>query len=189
MSTSTRPSTRRCRCGTTASRASCSTSSRRATAPTARCCVRRAWWSLADMAGREGPLQDARRRQEGLRRRDQEGLPQARAPVPPGHEPRRRAGRGALQGGPGAPTRSCPTRRSASSTTRAAASSAAASPAAASAAAATGRRLRRLRRHHLRPLRRRRGEPGARRGRSAAATSRPTCTCRSSRRWRAARSP
>ena len=33
--------------------------------------------------------------------RDQEGLPQARAPVPPGPQPRRRQGRGALQGGPG----------------------------------------------------------------------------------------
>ena len=36
------------------------------------------------------------RRQEGLAGRDQEGLPQARAPVPPGHEQGRRR-RGALQ--------------------------------------------------------------------------------------------
>ena len=48
----------------------------------------------------QGPVQDPRRRQEGLRRGDQEGLPQARAPVPPGQEPGRRGGRGALQGDP-----------------------------------------------------------------------------------------
>ena len=41
------------------------------------------------------------RRQEGVARRDQEGLPQARAPVPPGPQPGRREGRGALQGDPG----------------------------------------------------------------------------------------
>ena len=49
----------------------------------------------------EGPLQDARRRPQGVRRGDQEGLPQARAPVPPGPQPGRRRRRGALQGGPG----------------------------------------------------------------------------------------
>ena len=43
-------------------------------------------------------LQDPRGRQERLRRGDQEGLPQARAPVPPGPQPRRQEGRGALQG-------------------------------------------------------------------------------------------
>ena len=74
---------------------------RRATAPTGRSCVRRAWWSQADDGHSHGPVQDAGRRQEGLGRRDQEGLPQARAPVPPGHEPRRQGGRGAVQGGPG----------------------------------------------------------------------------------------
>ena len=41
-------------------------------------------------------LQDPRSRQEGLAGGHQEGLPQARAPVPPGHEQGRR-GRGALQ--------------------------------------------------------------------------------------------
>ena len=50
------------------------------------------------------------------------------------------------------------------------------------------RRLRRLRRHPLRPLRQRRLR-AARRDLSEGATSRPTFTCRSSRRWRAARSP
>ena len=43
-------------------------------------------------------LQGAGRRQEGQRRGDQEGLPQARSPVPPGPQPGRRQGRGALQG-------------------------------------------------------------------------------------------
>ena len=173
-----------------ASRASCSTSSRRATAPTARSCVRRAWWSQADDGRRHGPLQDARRRQEGLRRRDQEGLPQARAPVPPGQEPGRQGGRGALQGGPGRVRdpvrpreaqavrlgrrhlrRRLPGRRLRRARRR------------------SGRRLRRLRRHPLRPVRRRRPAAAARAAaRSAAATSRPRCTSRSSRRWRAARS-
>ena len=46
------------------------------------------------------PLQGPRRRQEGVAGRDQEGLPQARAPVPPGPQPGRREGRGALQGDP-----------------------------------------------------------------------------------------
>ena len=44
------------------------------------------------------PLQGARRRAQGVARRDQEGLPQARAPVPPRQEPGRHEGRGALQG-------------------------------------------------------------------------------------------
>src|SRR4029079_15196018 len=83
------------------SRVSCWTWSRRVTAPTAPSCVRRAWWSQADDGGGEGPVQDAGRRQEGLGRRDQESLPQARAQVPPGQEPRRQGRRGALQGGTG----------------------------------------------------------------------------------------
>ena len=36
-----------------------------------------------------------------LGRRDQEGVPEARTPVPPGHEPGRQGRRGALQGGAG----------------------------------------------------------------------------------------
>src|SRR3954462_2304681 len=83
------------------SRVWCWTSWRRATAPTAASCVRRAWWSQADDGGGEGPLRDAWRRQEGLGRRDQEGLPQARAQVPPGQEPGEQGRRGAVQGGPG----------------------------------------------------------------------------------------
>ena len=39
--------------------------------------------------------------QQGERRRDQEGVPQAGAQVPPRPQPGRRRGRGALQGGPG----------------------------------------------------------------------------------------
>ena len=53
------------------------------------------------LGGRRGParpLQRPRRRQEGVAGRDQEGLPQARAPVPPRPQPGRQAGRGALQG-------------------------------------------------------------------------------------------
>ena len=42
-----------------------------------------------------------RRREGRLAGRDQEGLPQARAQVPPGQEPGRQGGGGAVQGGPG----------------------------------------------------------------------------------------
>ena len=45
------------------------------------------------------PLRGPRRRQEGDRRGDQAGLPQARARLPPRPQPRRPAGRGAVQGG------------------------------------------------------------------------------------------
>ena len=62
-------------------------------------------------------------RQEGVRRRDQEGLPQARAPVPPGPQPGRRARRGALQGGPGGLRDPVRRPRSARTTTPTAASS------------------------------------------------------------------
>ena len=47
---------------------------------------------------REGLLQGPRRPQGRRRRRDQEGVPQARPPVPPGRQPGRRGGRGAVQG-------------------------------------------------------------------------------------------
>ena len=47
----------------------------------------------------EEPVRDARRRQERVGGRDQEGVPQARSPVPPGQEPGRRCRRGAVQGG------------------------------------------------------------------------------------------
>ena len=54
------------------------------------------------MATRSKNLYDvARRLEDRVAGRDQEGLPQARPPVPPGHEPGRQGGRGALQGGPG----------------------------------------------------------------------------------------
>ena len=104
------------------SRASCSTWWRRATAPTGRCSGPPGWWCRGEaaMAGGEGPLQDAWRRPQGLRRGDQEGVPQARAPVPPGPQPRatprpRSASRRCRR-----PTRSCPTPRSGAPTTRAA---------------------------------------------------------------------
>ena len=71
-------------------------------ARTAPCSVRRAWSCRGVGGAMAAPrlLQDARRRQEGLRRGDQEGLPQARPPVPPRPQPGRRQGRGALQGDP-----------------------------------------------------------------------------------------
>ncbi len=50
------------------------------------------------MAAQTGPVRDAGRREEGDSRGDEEGLPQARAPVPPRPQPRRQAGGGALQG-------------------------------------------------------------------------------------------
>ena len=53
------------------------------------------------MAPDEGPLRDPRRPEGRLPGRDQEGLPEARAPVPPGPEPGRQGSRGALQGDPG----------------------------------------------------------------------------------------
>ena len=43
----------------------------------------------------------ARRSEDGVRGRDQEGVPQARPQAPPGLEPGRRGGGGALQGAPG----------------------------------------------------------------------------------------
>ena len=74
---------------------------------------------------RQGSVQDARRRQEGLRRGDQEGLPQARPRVPPGPQPRRQGAPRSASRRSRRPTRSCPTPRSARRTTRAAGSSAA----------------------------------------------------------------
>ena len=52
-------------------------------------CVRRGWWCLPD-AGGQGSIQDARRRQERVGRRHQEGLPQARAREPSRPQPERR---------------------------------------------------------------------------------------------------
>ena len=49
--------------------------------------------------GDERLLPDTRSRQERLAGRDQEGVPQARAPVPPRQEPRRQGGGGEVQGG------------------------------------------------------------------------------------------
>ena len=98
-------------------------------------------------------LQDPRRREEGVGGRDQEGVPQARAQVPPGHEQRDRARRSASRRSP-RPTTCSPIRRSARSTTAAASSR----PRTRSAAAARGRRdrrrLRRLLRHPLGHLQR-----------------------------------
>ena len=136
----------------------------------------------------KNPYEVARRRQEGLRRGDQEGLPQARAPVPPGQEPGRHRGRGALQGDPGGlRVLSDPEKRKAvrlgrrhlrrAASTRApsarrwpaaSAASATSSPTSSAAPRAGGR-------------------PGGRRAPSAAATSRPRSTSPSSRRWRARR--
>ena len=52
-----------------------------------------------------------------VRRRDQEGVPQAGPPVPPRPQPRRRGGGGAVQGGRARRTTCSPIPRSASSTT------------------------------------------------------------------------
>ena len=52
----------------------------------------------SQMATRPDYYKTLGRRQEGDRRGDQEGLPQARAQVPPRPQPRRQEGRGALQG-------------------------------------------------------------------------------------------
>ena len=77
-----------------------------------------------------------------------------------------------------------------SNTTPAAASSAAASRAAASAAAdQMAQAAASAASATFSPTSSETPHPGARRGRSEDATSRPTFTCRSSRRWRAARSP
>ena len=78
------------------------------------------------MATPQRSLHRPRRRQEGLGRGDQEGLPQARAPVPPGPQPRRREGRGALQGDQRGLRPALATPRSAPRTIAARASSAAA---------------------------------------------------------------
>ena len=98
---------------------------------------RASWWRSSDGARVERPLQDPRGRQEGLPGGDQEGLPQARAPVPPGHQQGRR-GRGALQGRSPRPTTSSAIPRSARSTTAAARCSAAATRSAAAPPAAAG---------------------------------------------------
>ncbi len=69
-----------------------------ATCCTAGCCVRpRSSWPGS--GGDDRLLPDARRLQERLAGRDQEGVPQARAPVSPGQEPRRQGGGGEVQGG------------------------------------------------------------------------------------------
>ena len=171
---------------------SSSTSSRRATGSTTRSCAPRAWSSLSrrlTMAPPQGPIQDPRGRQEGLRRRDQEGLPQACAPVPPGPQPGRREGRGALQGHPAGVRRPVGPREAQAvrpgrrhlrrgfdpgafrtggpGAAAASAASATSSPTSSAAAAAPAR--------------------GAAQVPSAAATSRPRSTSRSSRRWRARR--
>ena len=75
-------------------------------------------------------LQDPGRRQEGVAGRDQEGLPQARAQVPPGHQQGGRGG-GALQGDLRGLRRRSATPRSARSTTAAGRCSAAATRSAA----------------------------------------------------------
>ncbi len=63
------------------------------------------------------PLRDARRSQERLGRRAEEGLPQARPPVPPGQEPGRRGRGGSASRRCSRPTTCSATPRSASSTT------------------------------------------------------------------------
>ena len=120
------------------------------------CCARPRVVVAAYEAGERTPTRSSgsTRRRRG---RDQEGLPQAGAPVPPGPQPRRRQGRGALQGDPGRLRHRSAIPRSASSTTAAACSAwAAAARAAAAAGRRLRRRLRRLRGHPLQPLRRRR---------------------------------
>ena len=118
---------------------------------------------------------------QGERRGDQEGLPQAGAPVPPRPQPRRQGGRGEFKEVQEAyDTLSDP--RSASSTTPAACS-----PASAAAGGFGGRRLHvgpgRHLLHLLRAPRRARARPC----RLAGATSRPRSACPSSRRWTAPR--
>ena len=106
--------------------------------------------------------------------RDQEGLPQARPPVPPGQEPGRRGGRDALQGGP-ARLRRALGPREAEAVRPASASERPARP------GPDERRLRRLRpRRHLRRALRRRPRPRQ----QGAAAARPA---RRRRRGRGAR--
>ena len=89
------------------------------------------------------PLRSPRRRPQGAPGRDQEGLPQAGARVPPRPQPGRPAGRGALQGGPGrlrhalGPREAQAVRRRRRSACSAAAGPAAAGPGAASPTSAT----------------------------------------------------
>ena len=144
------------------SRASSSTWSRRATGRTTRP-ASGAGGGLPVDGRRQGPVQDARRRQEGLRRRDQEGLPQARAPVPPGHATRAtRRPRSASRRSRSAYDDARPTPRSASSTTGRRHLRRLRPRRLPHGRRRRGRRrLRRLRRHPLRPLRRRRAAPAA----------------------------
>ena len=171
------------------SRVSCSTSSRRATAPTARSFVRRAWWSRADDGRGQriptGRWASTRRPRTTRSRRPTASSPASttRTRTPATRRPRSGSRRSR------APTRSCPTPRSASSTTPAAASSAA------SRAAVRRRRGRRsgggfggfgdILSDLFGGGGRRRPRPARR---SAAGISRPMCTCPSIRRWRVARS-
>ena len=96
---STRTSTRRCSRSrpTRRSPARSSRCCRRATGSATACSGRRAWSSLVEHE--HDPLRDARRREERVAGRDQEGVPQARAPVPPGPQPGRRGRGGEVQGG------------------------------------------------------------------------------------------
>ena len=131
-----------------------------------------------------GVLGDGRRQKEITKR-----LPQAGARAPPRRQPRRRHGRGALQGDLGRLRRASATRRSARSTTRSAGSGPMGGGlrrpgrAAARGLHVQRRRRRRPRRPARRPVRprrrRRRGGRAAAPARSAAPISRPSCTCRS----------
>ena len=126
-------------------------------------------------SGELSAVRHPRRPEERVAGRDQEGVPQARARVPPGPQPGRQGRGGALQGGAERLRRRSPTRRSASSTTPSARPTAAA---AGGRAPANVRRLRlrRPRRHlrrRLRRSRRRAPRPAAARAACAAPTSRP----------------
>ena len=148
-------------------RARCSRSSRRATGSATASCGRPAWSWPSSRAMARRPVRGARRREERLRRRDQEGLPQARRAsttrtrtraTPPPRSASRRSR---------APTTSSPTRRSASSTTRSARPARRRVPGGLRRRALRGLRPRRPRRPPRRPLRRRRQarqRPAAERG-------------------------
>ena len=108
---------RACRPATSCTSSGCGMEAGRPTLRPARVAVARRAERRPDH-GEARLLRSAGRAAHGQRRRDQEGVPQARLRAAPGSQPRRqRRGRGAVQGGRPRPTRCCATARSARATT------------------------------------------------------------------------
>ena len=165
----------------------CSRSTSRASASTARSSDPRESSSRSSHGPLPRLLQDPRRRQEGVGGRDQEGVPQARPQVPPGHE-QGAGGGGALQGDLRGLRRALGSREAQEVRPRRAVRGRQPVRSRRRRGGRHGGRLRRLLRHPLGHLQhRRRRAPARGRRPSAGATSRRRSRSRSTRRSRARR--